>query len=94
MKNKAKGSQKFFISLVPFVSFVPQVPVSRVSLLSLFPLCPFFLEFLSGDNRHSASPPTDMLPTASGLIMDRFEGVARGFILYKHEPVGRLFIER
>ena len=34
-----------------------------------------------------------IIPAAFGPIMDRSEGIARGFILCKHEPVGRVLIQ-
>ena len=38
------------------------------------------------------SPPwyykEDTIPTPLGPIMDTSDGATRGFILYKHEPVG------
>ena len=34
-----------------------------------------------------------IIPAAFGPIMDRSEGVARGFILYKQKPVGRVLIQ-
>ena len=34
-----------------------------------------------------------IIPAAFGPIVDRSDGAARGSILYKHEPVGRGFIQ-
>ena len=36
---------------------------------------------------------THVVPIPFDPIMDRSEAVAQGFILHKHEPVGRVFIQ-